>query len=67
MSDILADVPQTLRDELTNATEAVIHFEHLIRRLETQLKEALASRGKHKMRLDGLLKRCKPLPLKEPA
>lgn len=64
--ELLEDVPQTLRDELTNATEAVIHFEHVIRQLEVKLKEAKASRSKHKMRLDGLLKRCKPLPMKEP-
>ena len=59
-------VPQTLRNELACATEAVIHFEHKIRQLEAQIKEARASRGKHKMRLDALLKRCKPLTTEEP-
>ncbi len=59
-------VPQALRDQLAAATEAVIHFEHEIRRLEGKLKEAKASRGQHKQRLDALLKRCRPLPKKEP-
>ena len=65
MIDVPDGTPQHLRDDLIAAQEAMNHFELKVRELEGRLKEARDSRGKCKQRLDGLLKRIKPLTLKE--
>lgn len=67
MNDEPNPVPERLLKSIQAATEAVIFYEHKIRQLELQLREAKVSRSTHKQRLDMMLKRAKPLTKKEKA
>ena len=64
MSDEPNPIPDRMLKSIQAATEAVIFYEHKIRQIELQLREAKASRSTHKQRLDAMLKRAKPITKK---